>query len=266
MDGADAWMDPLAVAIGREISDSLGADDSAWSTLALAAEVAEGMVRIAAYRYAESGPPIPTRPPGIYDLVRELHERSRAEGAEPWDVVRVTFARDTGSVELEFVPPSDTDRWRISPENLDRLPEALRPEPAVGRTDPGLRFAELAQEIAADILRIPELAHPTWDAFAMAAEVTDDSVAITAYRYLSDGPPISTEGPEDDDLFWELRDALRRPDGSTWDVAIVKLQRAGGGLAIDLKTGADAAPWRVVPENMDHLPESLRPRPEDFGD
>lgn len=125
-------------------------------------------------------------------------------------------------------------------------------------------ISEIAQALARDILSLPELAHPGWDSYAMVAEVTDDSVAATAYRYPPSGPPLSTEPPEDDELLWDLRDGMRGPDGRTWEVAIVKIHRETAGLVIDFKSGADADPWRVTPANIEHLPESLRPRADEF--
>ena len=125
-------------------------------------------------------------------------------------------------------------------------------------------MAELSQAIAADILSIPEMREPDWDTFALAAEVSDDWIKITAYRYTESGAPISTPEPEDDDLFWELRDRTRGTDGQAWDVVIVKINRVSSDLVMNFVTGDAADMWRITPENMDHLPESLRPRPEDF--
>lgn len=126
-------------------------------------------------------------------------------------------------------------------------------------------MAELSQAIAADILSMPELSGPGWDTFSMVAEVTDDYVAMTAYRYKESGPPVSTPEPEDDDLFWELRDRTRGTDGQAWDVVIVKIHRDTANLVMNFVSGPTAEMWRVTPENMEHLPESLRPRPEDFA-
>jgi hypothetical protein len=125
-------------------------------------------------------------------------------------------------------------------------------------------MAAISQAIAADILSVPELRDPGWDTFAMVAEVSDDFVAVTAYRYTESGPPVSTPEPEDLDLFWDLRDRTRGADGEAWDAVIVKIRRDTASLVMDFVSGDAARRWRVTPENMDHLPESLRPRPEDF--
>lgn len=49
-------------------------------------------------------------------------------------------------------------------------------------TDPGRVFGELVPAIADDVLTIPDLVDGAWDAFAMVAEVSDDRIAVSAYR------------------------------------------------------------------------------------
>jgi hypothetical protein len=131
--------------------------------------------------------------------------------------------------------------------------------------DQASAMAEISQAIAGDILSLPELSDPEWSTYAMVAEVSDDFVAITAYRYTEAGPPVSTAEPENDDVFWDLRDRTRGTDGEAWDVVLVKIHRDTATLVMNFVSGDAADMWRVTPENMDHLPESLRPRPEDFG-
>lgn len=130
--------------------------------------------------------------------------------------------------------------------------------------DKAAAMAEISQAIAGDILSLPELRDPEWDTYSMVAEVSDDFVAITAYRYTGSGAPVATAEPENDDLFWELRDRTRGTDGEAWDVVLVKIQRDTASLVMNFVSGAAADLWRVNPQNMAHLPESLRPRPQDF--
>lgn len=125
-------------------------------------------------------------------------------------------------------------------------------------------MAELSEAIAGEILTMPELSDPDWDTFSMLAEVTDEYVAMTAYRYTESGPPVSTSEPEDDDLFIDLRERTRGTDGEGWDVVIVKIHRDTAQLVMNFVSGDAADMWRITPENDAHLPESLRPRPEDF--
>jgi hypothetical protein len=129
-------------------------------------------------------------------------------------------------------------------------------------------MAEISDAIVAGILTMPELSDPDWDTYSLVADVSDNSVAVTAYRYAGSGPPVPVEGPDDDrfmDLFWDLRDATRGVDGQAWDVVLVKIHRDTAQLVMNFVTGDGAELWRVRPENMAALPESLRPRPEDFA-
>lgn len=130
--------------------------------------------------------------------------------------------------------------------------------------DKGSTMAEISQAIAGDILTLPELSDPEWDTYSMVAEVSDDAVKTVAYRYTESGPPVSTAPPENDDLFWELRDTTRGTNGEAWDVVLVKIHRDTASLVLNFAAGEAADMWRVTPENIARLPELLRPRPEDF--
>lgn len=125
-------------------------------------------------------------------------------------------------------------------------------------------MAEISQAIAGGILRLPALRDREWDTYSMVAEVSDGVSRTTAYRYPRSGPPVPTDAPEDDDLFWDLRDRMRGADGGTWDVVLVKIDRDTATLVMTFASGAAADGWRVTPENMARLPEALRPHPEDF--
>ena len=125
-------------------------------------------------------------------------------------------------------------------------------------------LAELSQVIAREILTRPDLSDPEWDTYALVAEVTDSSVKMTAYRYSETGPPVPTELPDDSYVFVQLRDRTRGVDGQAWDVVVVKIHRDTANLVMNFVSGDAADLWRVTPENMGHLPESLRPRREDF--
>ena len=78
-------------------------------------------------------------------------------------------------------------------------------------------------------------------------------------------PPVSTESPDDSYPYLLLRQRMRGADGATWDVMIAKVHRDTANVVLDFVSGADADRWRVSPQNMETLPELLRPRPEDFA-
>ena len=126
-------------------------------------------------------------------------------------------------------------------------------------------MARFTRAIAADILSSPELSDSEWDTYTLLAEVSDDVVTTTAYRYSDAGPPVPTDPPEDDDdNLWDLRDATRGVDGQVWDVVLIKIHRETGRLVMNFVSGDAAEIWRIRPENVAHVAEALRPRPEDF--
>ena len=135
---------------------------------------------------------------------------------------------------------------------------------AVGAEARASLLAEFRAAITDNILAIPDLSTTDWETFSMVVEVTADAVAITAYRYTDLGPPVSTAGPEDDDLYRALHERILGIQGQNWDAAVVQLHRMTGRLVTAFTFGQPADRWRPIPANTDHLPESLRPRPEDF--
>ncbi len=128
-----------------------------------------------------------------------------------------------------------------------------------------LAMAELSQAIAGEILTLPELSEPEWDTYSMVAEVSDDRVGTTAYRYTESGPPLPSKGPGDLDLFRQLRERTRGNNGAAWDVVLVKIHRDTVNMVMDFFSGEAADRWRVNLQNIANLPEALRPRPEDFA-
>jgi len=127
-------------------------------------------------------------------------------------------------------------------------------------------LAEFGQAIAREILTMQELSDdPDWDTYALLADVSDEAVRLTAYRYAEAGPPRSTRYPKAFGLFRELRARTSGHEGQMWDVAIVKIHRDTARLVINFVSGDAAEMWRISPTNIDNLPELLRPRAEDFA-
>ena len=126
-------------------------------------------------------------------------------------------------------------------------------------------MARFSQAIAADILSSPDLSDPDWDTYTLVAEVSDDVVTTTAFRYAEDGPPVPTDPPEDDDEnLWGLWEATNGVDGQAWDLVLIKLRRDTAHLVMNFVSGDAVEIWRIGPENVAHVAEALRPRPEDF--
>lgn len=254
--------------IGAEIRALPVLRNQGWDTYSMVAEVSGGSVRVAAFRYTETGSPVPTTAPQNDDLIWDLHGKTFGGDGRPWEVVLVKVRRDAPGARVTFSSGEAADAWRVNPGNMARLPESLRwlpgelPEPRQPST---ASVAELAQAIAADILALPELGAPDWDTFAMVAEVSDDSVTMmSSFRYTESGPPVPTPPPGCFDLFRELHDKTRGTGGEAWDAVLVKIDRGTASLVMDFASGEAAETWRVTPQNLTQVREALRPHPEDF--
>jgi hypothetical protein len=116
-------------AIAGEILTMPVLADPEWDTYALAADVSDEATKLTAYRYTEGGPPVPTPYPMAFDLFQDLRERTRGNDGERWDIAVVRIHRDTAQLVVNFVAGDAAEMWRISPANIDNLPELLRPRP-----------------------------------------------------------------------------------------------------------------------------------------
>lgn len=117
----------LSQAITHDILSQPELADPEWDTYALVAQVTDFSVGITAYRYTESGPPVPTHGPENSHLFIELRQRTRGIDGAAWDVVIIKIHRDTANLVMNFVSGEAADMWRITPQSIGRLPEALRP-------------------------------------------------------------------------------------------------------------------------------------------
>jgi hypothetical protein len=103
--------------------------DPEWDTYALVADVSDEATKLTAYRYTQAGPPVPTPYPMAFDLFRELRDRTQGDDGKMWDIAIVRIHRDTAQLVVNFVAGDAAAMWRISPANIDNLPELLRPRP-----------------------------------------------------------------------------------------------------------------------------------------
>jgi hypothetical protein len=254
--------------IGAEIRALPELRDADWDSYSMVADVSGGSVRVAAFRYTGTGEPVPTTAPRNDGLIRELHGKTFGGDGRPWDVVLVKLRRDAPGARVTFSSGEAADAWRVTPENLARLPETLRwlPGEVPELREPSTAdAAELAQAIAADILALPELDAPDWDTFALVAEVSAGSVTMSAsFRYRGSGPPVPTPPPGGFDLFEDLRETTRGAGGEAWDAVLVKIDRETASLVMDFASGEAAGVWRVTPQSLPQVREALRPHPEDF--
>ena len=130
-------------AIAGEILTQPDLAEPEWDTYALVAEVTDYSVGMTAYRYTETGPPVPTRPPDNSHLFRQLRERTRGYDGAAWDIAIVKIHRDTVNLVMNFVSGEAADLWRITPATISRLPEMLRPRKEDFQSDSPDPYADM---------------------------------------------------------------------------------------------------------------------------
>jgi hypothetical protein len=124
---------------------------------------------------------------------------------------------------------------------------------------------EILSGIVHDVLELPALVDdPRWDAYSAVVEVTDDSVAASAFRYVDDGPPIPSPGPTDLGAFRRLRASMAREEPQQWAVCILRLHRDTARWTVNFVSAENASRWQISPETYGRVAEALRPRAADF--
>jgi hypothetical protein len=123
----------------------------------------------------------------------------------------------------------------------------------------------ILSEIVESVLELPALIDdPRWDSYSTAVEVTDDSVAASAFRYTTDGPPVPSPSPRDLGAFRRLRDSMANELSPPWAVCILKIQRDTARATLNLVYPEHAALWRLSPSTYGRIAEALRPVAADF--
>jgi hypothetical protein len=125
--------------------------------------------------------------------------------------------------------------------------------------------AEILSDIIDGVLDEPALEDSNWDSFVVLANITPDSGELSAFRYTASTVRMMqiTELSMIDD-FGELQEATTAPDGATWQVCIVKVDRDTARAVVEYVYPPDAEAWEITPENFAEVGERLRPQPSDF--
>jgi hypothetical protein len=129
-DDSSAALTELSEAIAGEILTHPDLIDTDWDTYAMVAEVNDYSVKMSAYRYTESGQPLPTEalPQNMYVFI-QVRDRTRGTTGEAWDIAIVKIRRETGQLVLKFVSGDESEMWRVKPAHIQSLPGMLRPRP-----------------------------------------------------------------------------------------------------------------------------------------
>jgi len=116
----------LIETIGVNILDDPEFSNLEWDSLALVAHV-EGAISISGFKYTgKTAHPAAPQNFEIHGLILDLLDATSDHDNPPWKACLVQIIRDSLDIQLDF-EHDDADRWRITPENLDSIPELLRP-------------------------------------------------------------------------------------------------------------------------------------------
>jgi hypothetical protein len=126
--------------------------------------------------------------------------------------------------------------------------------------------AEILSDIIDGVLDEPALEDSNWTSLVVVANITPESGELSAFRYT----PVSVRMMQITELsmiddFGELQEATTAPDGVTWQVCVLKVDRDTARAVVDYVYPADADAYDVTPENFAEIGERLRPKPADFG-
>jgi hypothetical protein len=123
----------------------------------------------------------------------------------------------------------------------------------------------ILSEIVMGILELPALVDdPRWDSYSTVVEVTDESVAASAFRYTTDGPPVPSPAPRDLGAFRRLRDSMVSEQSPPWAICILKIRRDTARSTLNFVYPDHASLWRIDPSSYRRIAEALRPVAADF--
>lgn len=119
----------LLVELGSRVVRDERYADLAWEGIAVVAIVDGGVTQMSGYSYDASGKATPKIPSDrqIFDTFEELRDAMQAEGKEPWKCALFQVKRSEMKVKMDF-EYQDPMRWKVTPANINRMVEQLRPE------------------------------------------------------------------------------------------------------------------------------------------
>lgn len=121
------------------------------------------------------------------------------------------------------------------------------------------RADELIQEIGAAIIEDPAATEMEWESLVVVAHL-DGGFSLFGYAYREGGhEPFSPDGDELFELFPELQDAMAEGEAHVWKACRYAITKPDMDVDIDFEFD-DAGRWRVTPDNIETMPEQLRPR------
>lgn len=104
-------------------------NDPDWTTYALVAEVTDDSEVMAAFRYTEAGPPVPSQTLVDSRPLRRVRDATRGADEPPWRVCIVKIRRDPVQATWEFLTDEGATSWEVTTKNYQNLAHGLRPQP-----------------------------------------------------------------------------------------------------------------------------------------
>jgi hypothetical protein len=101
-----------------------------WASLAIVVELRGGRISgTHGYAYAPDGTSsaVASRPSGVQPAVDAYLESKYQPGQQPPLKLLVQFDRTSGTYEVTF-EDTDASRWKVTPANIDKIGEELRPQ------------------------------------------------------------------------------------------------------------------------------------------
>ncbi|WP_454616485.1 hypothetical protein [Bradyrhizobium cenepequi] len=120
--------DALLHEIAGMVAQSETRESRDWAGISVVAIVDEASVQVSSYRYGADGRAEPGDPGDlcVNRKFRELHTLMCQPTGRHWKSALMQIRRDTGEVTTDF-EYDDASRWKVTPLNLDTMPEQLRP-------------------------------------------------------------------------------------------------------------------------------------------
>ncbi|MDI4231944.1 hypothetical protein OZ411_03840 [Bradyrhizobium sp. Arg237L] len=120
--------DALLHEIAGMVAQSETKESRDWAGISVVAIVDEASVQVSSYRYDADGRAEPGDPGdlSVNRKFRELNNVMRQPTGRQWKSALMQIRRDTGEVTTDF-EYDDASRWKVTPLNLDTMPQQLRP-------------------------------------------------------------------------------------------------------------------------------------------
>lgn len=102
--------------------------DREWDAMSLVAIVTDTSVDMTGFSYVAGEKPKPGTPRNgdIMDQLVQFRQLTRRGGSAPWKAVLIQIAKQEMRIDVAF-EYDDAQRWKVTPSNLARMREKLRP-------------------------------------------------------------------------------------------------------------------------------------------